>query len=712
MKYNRVLFRIVAFLAGCFVFASCIYDHYEDENPAEDSPFTEGFSLNLRLTLDNMGGTRAQNSEVLKEFENYIDPEKCRVLFFDYNDQFMFESKSRWVKQLAPGSDGEQWMVSIPMYAYGNDVKEQWDWEEIRKVLTVDKKYAAEYEAAHQKRIDDAVEAGKKPEDIDRIKNNPYAFKIALLVNRPRMEVYPDLETEIKDGGSRDEYSTFDNSGPHWTTNDTRFKTNSPKTLMDLHHAQPDPIYRDKGNPTRNVSSVKRYWQTETGFEHFYGFVMGMEDGELTMSSTSSWVDYGANNADNSERTKTYGSTKRRAARKADTDYPIPMYGIQAFGKIENWVEGVPFNLSTFVEGTDDSEEESSYAHKSISLLRSVVKLELVIPKKFTHSPNGSTLPNGGDISIEYMALAYSNIYARCEPMDVWTPTDELWTKGHDESTDCEWFTLKKYSRLVEDGTVSAGNFTSATANTFVKGNRYDKDNLVEYRRRLGWYYGVWLDHDWSFTGRGNSTDDPDLQTAIETLVSNRREDGDEPPHIFNPCIQRNLKVIVDEYNRYTGYADDEQNWHYVVYTGERNGIDPNYLYNIDNTSGIAPTVCFWLIGIKQTDGKIYLYGFPITDYSKTGNQARSINSSAKLTATMDPGADPGNPSSMSSSNNNVSYPQAMVGLGNDDYELLPWPLMRNHHYTVKIGGIATTRSGDGEMEFMVSSSESHSETL
>ena len=710
MRYNRLFYRITALLLGGFVSVACIYDNYEEEgNVTENTPFSEGFSLNLRLTLDNMGGSRATNSAKLKDFENYIDPEKCRVLFFDYNDEFLFESKSRWVKQLAPNGEGEQWMVSVPMYPYGNDVKESWNWEEIRHVITATgsyKKngreifYADEYNAAHEARIAKAKAEGRDASTI-----TPYAFKIAVLVNRPSMEVYPDLETEDKDGTERGA-DNFDNNGPHWTKDHTRFETDAPMTIFDLHHSQPDPIYRDKGFPTNGSND----WRTR-GFGNFYDFIMGNDGGALTLSSTSSWVDYGVNNDDDSSRKAVEGSSTRRYARKADTDYPIPMYGVQAFDKIENWVEGVPFNLSSFVEGTDDSEEESSYEHKPLAMLRSVVKLELVLPKKFTHDSNGQPITGGdADVKVDYIALAYSNIYARCEPMDVWTPTDELWTKGHDESTDCEWFTLKKYTRIVESG--REGDY--ARKGTLFErqgsiGNDYDVYNFHAYRRRISWLYGSWLEKGWPFKGlkEFNNGTGKEGQSVVQEIVDERRKEGAEPPHIFNPCIQRNLRVLLDNANLYDGYADDADNYHYVVYTGERNSIDPNFLYRVDNTDTFRATSCFWMVGIVF-NGTKYLYAFPITQYEKAGNPALLINTYDNIISYE--GDFPKDNGYL----DNGTYGKAVVGqkLEKDgDEDLLPWPLMRNHHYTVKIGGIAT-RSGGGGMEFMVSSSESHSETL
>lgn len=701
MRYNRILHRIAALLLGGLALGSCIYDHLDDGEPEIESPFTDGYSINVMLTLDNMGGTRAETTQRLKTFENYIDPEKCRVLFFDNQDRFLFESKSRWVKQLTAGGE-ESWLVSVPMYAYGNDVDERWRWQQIRKVM------------------------------MEEEDENKVSFKIAILVNRPSVEVYPDLETEDKDGGVR-ESTNFDNSGPHWKVEDTRFggtldaSGNNPncKKIFDLHHTQEDPIYRDKGAPT----SGNNKW-VNTGLDHFYGHVMETqqiqveENGKitnktvLTMSSTSSWVDYGNTNDDDSPRTKLDGTTKRRAARTADTNYPIPMYGVQNFGKIENWVDGVPFNLSNFTKGNDASGE---YTYKSIALLRSVVKLELLIPKRFT---------NGTPLTPDIVTLMYSNVYARCEPMDVWTPTEELWEKGakHDDRShaeDCEWFTLQKYARMVQGGLTSPESAAQAAVQGTLRGypgditgGTNDSYNLNAYRRRLSWFYGVWLEKGWPFEGvtENNNGTGRSGQEAVKAVLASYN--NAEPPHIFNPCIQRNNYVIVDNENLYTGFSDDGTYYHYVVYTGERNQIDPNYLYRVDAMNNAEPTIVYWNIAINGI-----IYAFPITRYEEPQNVARNLNIKDNLTKTYNNTGNgtttltmPGNHARISPGSNKSAYGNEMVEYGMKynqagfNPDLLPWPLMRNHHYKITIGGI--TRADDGELEFSVSSEVNCSETL
>lgn len=681
MINKRIFLRIAACFLGSVVLASCVYDYYEEEEGNREEmqkPNFTGFSVNIKLTLDHMGGTRAAKASELTTFENYIDPEKCRVLFFDNQDRFLFESKSRWVKQMNGLTGGEQWLVSVPMYAYGNDVEERWRWQQIRRVMMTE-------------------------ED-----ENGVSFKVAILANRPALEVYPDLEKEVKDDPNAVRVAfTFDNSGPHWTVEDTRFggtldsDGNNPncKTIFNLHHTQEDPIYRDKGMPT----SGDFKWAGD----NFYDFIAeyqtvkdeaGQSKNVLAMSSTSSWVDYGVNSGDDSPRAATEGNTKRRAARKADTNYPIPMYGVQSFGKIEKWIEGVPFNLSDFTGATDEDHE---YGYKNIALLRSVVKLELVVPKT---------------IKVDYCALAYSNIYARCEPMDVWTPTEDLWEKqGHDVSTNCEWFTLKKYARMVEKGTGTGGVAGTGTLenNKGTVGtslNTDDEYNFNAYRRRLSWFYGAWLEKGWPFNGvyDTNAGTYTNGHSSGREVVQSLIDEQGASPRIFNPCIQRNQYVLVDEENI---YDFNDSNNHYVVYTGERNSIDPNYIYAVDAGSGIEPTVIFWLLAINGN-----VYGLPITEYNGNTVVANQI----KKTAAFGTRVKPNNPR-WASNNEADPYAGAMVTLGStlkkenrltdEETDMLPWPLMRNHCYTVRVGP-NTKAAEDGTFELDLSSDVNYSETL
>ena len=206
MRYNTIKYTILLLLFACTTLTACIDDDFYDscEEDVIDIPegIRKGYSINLTVTLDKMGGsTRAANIvNPLEEVENYIDPTKFRVLFFSTNeetneDKFLFESRSRWVKKLDSNSSHSEWLVSVPVFTYGNDVYKingktvEWDWERIRTALTTNK------------------------------------FKIAILANRPELDWYPKFDDVDVPA------HWYDNSGPHWTPEDT-----GVKDVFDLHH--------------------------------------------------------------------------------------------------------------------------------------------------------------------------------------------------------------------------------------------------------------------------------------------------------------------------------------------------------------------------------------------------------------------------------------------------------------------------------------------
>ena len=153
-------YSIAFLLLAVFAMNSCS-DSNDDllaeiEQPVSPEEQDHGYSIGLTITLDAMGGRAATpDNDPLWEFENYIDPQKFRVLFFDKDNKFLFESKNRWMKQIETSNDNSRWYVSVPFFTYGNE--DNWDWKKIK---------------------------GKMMEGD---------FKIAILANRPEIECYPDL---------------------------------------------------------------------------------------------------------------------------------------------------------------------------------------------------------------------------------------------------------------------------------------------------------------------------------------------------------------------------------------------------------------------------------------------------------------------------------------------------------------------------------------
>lgn len=558
----------------------------EDSSVSLLEDYQKEYTLNLAVTLDNMGGTARDILDPMEEIENYISPEKFRVLFFDDKDKFLFESKSRRVKKLSTNTDHSEWLVSVPFYDSGNDTEYSWEWDTIREALT-------------KKR-----------------------FKVAILANRPEIECYPDL-TNNNLGPSKN----FDNSGPKWKREDR-----GKKDIFDLHHCQWDPIYTDKGRKNRD------------GKEGFYEFIMERNLNEpdplkqLEMGATSCWVDHGPTLTDDGKQYDYGGKQPRRRWRHPTQDYPIPMYGVQVFEPVTNWVKGTPFNLSDILRGGN-----KDYAYKSISLLRSVVKLELLIPKTL----------NGVNVAKPtYISLWYSNIYARCEPMNVWDPTEDIWEDDHDN--DCEWKYIMNYGALA----TSSSPTGTATSND---------NSFYAYRQVLSWFYGAWRDKGWSFGTLGKSSNTYDKATLSTSTTPY--------PKVFNTCIQRNQIVMLDELTDVNSKYNDGY-YHYIVYTGERNVNDPSDLHNIGDENSGKPTVIYWMFNIGKD-----LYSLPIRDYS-------TYNAGLKQTNVFNPDK-PVEPS------NTVGAYEKLVRSNPKNKNYMPWPLIRNHVYRMTL---TASRADDGEV--------------
>lgn len=605
---------IQAALFALMVQTSCTDDAIVGINDVGvPTEITDGYSLNLMVTLDKMGGTSTMRDasvapvadlpEDLVDMENYIDPEKFRVLFFDKNDKFLFESKSRWVKKLTQTDDDHtDWFVSIPVFSYGNDTEYDWDWKAIRDKLVKDD------------------------------------FKIAVLANRPGVEVFPEL-SDNKSTGGKDVRKWFDNTGPHWGREQTiwyaeqngKGDLTTAKDVFDLHHSQYDPIYENKNNNLGHYDFIMTYDEHEGEKKPF-------------MSSTSSWVSWGDNNDDTdkdyamkkrTEKTSngitTYSfsdKTWRHAIHPSETN-PIPMYGIQRFEKLGvDWKEGTTINLAR--EGD-----------KPISLLRSVVRIELLMPK---HKADGSEQqkPN-------HMALWYPNIYARCEPMDVWTPTNQIWGEslGDHLSDKCEIDAIMNYGPIA----ISPIAYT--------------------YQERLSWLYGAWKEKNWEFK---------DLKG--ETITVAEETSSTPYPRIFNPCIQRNNTVWCDRTE-----VEDPNYYRWVVYTGERNVNDPTDLSDLTGQGNIL----YWSYSFDDTiknseseDDNADFYYVPITDYSNPNNPVYSVYESLKDDKNTATGTvfgphklkkwDGGNCETDLTGN-------YMTKLKESSGKNLPYPLIRNHVY-------------------------------
>lgn len=672
--------------------------------------------INVNFTLDVMGGTRS--SEDIERIQNYVDPQKFRVLFFDSDDKFLFESKSRWVRVKNNGTDHISWQVSVPFFTYGNDYEYEWDWDQIKDKLT--------------------------SED----------FKIALLVNRPENDWYPGFSNTGEDPSEAERW--FDNSGPHWKrinsigyqkllddleaaghkdqADDIRSKVGEPKVMdiFDIHHSQGDPIYNGKNY----------YASGSNG--HFYDIVLGeYMDGKPSMSSTASWVDW----------TVKYNPPGRtdwniRPTRMPDEKYPIPMYGVQSFQSIDpqEWLPGTTFSLDR--EGID----------KPISLLRSVVRLDLYIPARY---------------EVQWCGLYYANVYSRCEPMNNWTPTDQLWneaahyvtgqpnyngTQGQfPHITTCDEDKLVAYGPITANGWPQTMYYYDTQTGRRIPPTLPTQDlasaseaNKQAYWEKLAYLYGAWLEKGWSFGDLG--------YTRAKQIVDQvKAQKGIDPPQIMNSCIQRNERIWVDPAQ---DFKESNGDHHYIVYIGERNVNDPSKLQTISSTSSGDPTIMHWTFGLIDTRtgetarysvavadyegryGTCYeraawkVYGspgttsaerrnFPYNEYYGEGNTYPNLFNNTMGIPSVNYNDELDVPTNLGTKHTYSCYINGLTGLNwqsgsggsgfmaafqrGDTKSSLP--LIRNHIYTLRLVD-ANTRAEDGGMNFTIQSEVKRSPTI
>ena len=706
MKKLSILYGYL--LIVCSLFFSACKDNaieFPDDSLKGDSNIEGEYALQFILTLDNMGGgiaTRADNP--MAEIENYVDLEKVRILFFTCvkhgssddidecdkkvsedvgHDYFLFEPKNHWVKKIDPDNNHKnpnRWLVSIPMYTHGNNSGDfNWDWDFIRERLTT------------------------------------APFKIAILANRPEYD-YVD-EFSGNQGQALIPAGWMENKGPYWTSENVyspeNLENNSKeiKDVFDLHHCQFDINYINKSTDSKNLyygfySFVMSDWGYEDGKTWNNIYTNGQLDIDGTgigyrpkMGATASWVDWEYKGNEKGFLNTSNSEAKR--FRLPSLDYPIPMYGIQRFDPIqysdgkphedELWLKGSPFYLSPGIPGQEPLEDDGVpiYDQKTISLLRSVVKMELFIPKTYTP---------------QMVGVCYSNIYSRCDPMDVWTPTDKLWDDVHINSNGsytgggkCELESIMKYGSICTTDGINPPLGVEA------------------YQEALSWYYGVWKEKAWSFNDFGK-----------EKVVAEDTETGMKYPRIFNSTIQRNQLVICDSNSEFSN--ENDPYWHYIIYCGEKNIMDPSSLYQLHGRGAGNSMFQYWLVQLNNQ-----VYGVTATDYGNTSNPVHDVKAiptghgknghttSTNLSYMSNHQAEStavGN-SPTSDYTSMQDYYQQQITDNPKNQSYLPWPLIRNHVYRITLsktgsGGSASGRSTDDSeaASFKISCEDFHSSSI
>lgn len=629
------------------------------EKDTNYSEFADGYSVAFDVTVDQLGGnfaTRANTDDYeLAELENYLNPEEFRIFFFTEDDKFLFESKSRWLTEIDSKDGNRRWRVGVPIFQYLSD--------------NAGKDEEGKYE----------MEEYHWDEIVDYMKNN--SFKIAILANRPTNVNIP-LINDFPEGdpGKNDpEESDYDwrnawapykygkaENGPNWGPENsyaayTDKSDSRIRDVFDLHHAQKDPVYLSK-----SASAIKNEANTEVLSMQDNGYYDIISETDPTdklpngsggtidmlyMGAFITWLNekpISITNSNTVSQQSTYRLLKPiRTPAMLDTDeisseeMYIPMYGIQKFGALTDWTKGTTYNIST-----QTASQSTSYTYKTIFLLRCVVKLELRIP---TIDADGNEV----DLDLEHAQLYYNNVMSRCEPMDTWTPTDELWAADH--SSDCEWERIRDF-----------GPFANG-----------DEDD--QFKNRLSWYYACWQEKGWDFTEKNiNKTKGTWTQIYSSSIKS---------PRIFNPMVQR-LKCAyirtcylpigdLDENGKVIPSKNSYHRW--VIYCGERNINDPNFLGTL--AKGKSSYLSYFKIkrnGNPSEEVNDVIYTIPIVDYSYRPRTNYVYN---KLTGDQTPITNiSAGQSWMESSPNYFDNIRDCK-----DAEMLPYPLLRNHFYRLTV---------------------------
>lgn len=204
----------------------------------------------------------------------------------------------------------------------------------------------------------------------------------------------------------------------------------------------------------------------------------------------------------------------------------IPMYGIQEFDPVgDYWIPGEVFDLSHY-----NGYHNPGYNHKPIYLLRSVAKVELFISTQFKENYEA-----GNKLGLEYrprIIMRSMNRRARCMPLDIVTPTEQIWA-----NVDQEMLNIQEYGPFYDSST----------------------SDYKVFQNRLAWYFSLWENMwDWKWNGYALDVD--------RTL---------ESPHVYNAKIDRSdfvrfIRVNTEKEAEASGFE------HYVFYMPEKAIDDPD----------------------------------------------------------------------------------------------------------------------------------------
>lgn len=322
----------------------------------------------------------------------------------------------------------------------------------------------------------------------------------------------------------------------------------------------------------------------------------------------------------------------------------ISMYGIQDFepAGLDVWPEGTTFNLSRF-ETTHTGKDAPSYKYRTISLLRSVSKVEVYVPKSIFPKPS-------------HMYLRTINRFSRSAPIDIFTPTNIIWDgwkegNGYNDGIVEGWNmgmtgSLQHHYEIAPGIDAEAENIRKYGFTYKKYGNTFEGDKSAEYRDAVSWLFGLWeKEFGWNWGGE-SITIDPSKPRPY--------------PRVFNTRIARS------DYAHMLYGGEKDGCYYYYAYLPEKNITDPNNKGTLDDSPKVMRVEMRF--GDRNTDVNLD-DNASYRIYFMPGGKGAGVTDRDSYDGVLETGSD--NDESVQMQNLRKMY-----------------PIMRNHLYRFKITGI------------------------
>lgn len=335
-------------------------------------------------------------------------------------------------------------------------------------------------------------------------------------------------------------------------------------------------------------------------------------------------------------KSRTLQTVDRQMINPASTpEGGISMYGVQDFEPLPTtvWPDGTTFNLSRYVD-THTGSNARNYLYRTISLLRSVAKVEVLVPTSIFPEPS-------------HMYMRTINRFSRSAPIDVFTPTNIIWDGWNSSNPD-------KYSSYSPKDAKNNTHYYSQAlgvddeaSELRTKGFTYERNSTStqDYKNAVAWLFGIWkTEYGWNWNGENISITKPGPY-----------------PRVFNTRISRSDFAHMIKGGIVT--VDGRQYYYYYAYLPEKNVTDPNDKGTLSESPKVMRIEMRF--GDRNSDANLD-DNASYRIYFTPGGKGNGIGSRDDYDDRMEKGDD----------NQNLQNLQNI------------YPVMRNHIYRFKITGL------------------------